>query len=233
MRNPLNADRPIRRRRFLILCVSGWCALRAQPASAPAAATPLEAYVRELESSYREVRTLRAEFTQTYVWGGRRRVESDTVCLARGGLMRWDYREPNQKLFISDGKKLFLYIPEEKQLTRSSVKSSEDVRVPFHLLLSRLNLRKVFSRIEFADQALESAPAHRLLRAFPRRGYDEDYREVLIEVGATFDIRRLVVFFPDHSTMEFRFERTERNVNLSPALFRFTPPPGTEVIERP
>ena len=192
----------------------------------------LEQYVRALESSYRGVQTLRAEFTQIHTWGARKRVESGTVYFARGGLMRWDYREPSPKLFLATAKQLMLYVPAENQLTRSPVKSSEDVRVPFRLLLSRLNLRKVFSKIEFADDALKPQPGCRVLRAFPKRGADEAYSEVLMDIAPTFDIRRLVVVYADRSRMEFVFDRIDRNVALSPALFRFVPPPGAEIIEQ-
>lgn len=207
--------------------------LAARHSAAFPEASELEEYIRRLESSYRGVRTLQAQFTQTYVWGGRTRVESGTVTFAKGGLMRWDYREPKEKVFLSDGKKILLYVPEEKQLTRSPVKSSDDIRVPFRLLLSRLRLRKVFSRIEFADQALPHDQRDRVLRAYPRHGYEQDYREVLMEVTPEFDIKRLLVSYPDRSTMEFVFDRIERNIALNPGLFRFTPPPGTQVIEQP
>jgi len=202
-------------------------------AAQPEAAPSLEPYVRALEASYRGVRALRAEFTQTYQWGGKTRVESGTVYFARGGLMRWDYREPKRKLFLASGKHLILYVPEEKQLTRSPLKSSEDIRVPFRLLLSRLNLRKVFAKIEFANEGLEAQPGNRVLRAFPKRSADDMYSEVLMEVTGTFDIRHLVVFYADGSRMDFTFDHIERNATLSPALFRFVPPPGTEVIEQP
>jgi outer membrane lipoprotein-sorting protein len=232
-RNPDGRRREPRRR---AAALAASCLILAGVAGGPAAAaetaTALEQYVRALESSYRGVQRLRADFTQTYQWGGRTRVESGTVYFARGGLMRWDYREPKPKLFLTSGKHLLLYIPEENQLTRTPVKSSEDIRVPLRLLLSRLNLRKVFSKIEFADQALEAQPGNRILRAFPKGGQDEGYSEVLMEVTGAFDIRRLVVFYADRSRMEFTFERIERNPAFSPALFRFVPPPGTEVIEQ-
>jgi outer membrane lipoprotein carrier protein len=192
----------------------------------------LPEYIHQFESSYRDVRSLRADFRQTYVSGERTRVELGTVYFARGGLMRWDYRQPSEKIFLSDGKSLQLYIPDEKQLTRTPVKASEDVRVPFRLLLSRLNLRRVFSRIEFADHAWEHDPADRVLRAFPKPGFEEDYRQVLIEIGPQFDIRRLDVVYPDQSVMEFRFDKLCRNVPLSPSLFKFTPPAGTEIIDQ-
>jgi outer membrane lipoprotein-sorting protein len=51
-------------------------------------------------------------------------------------------------------------------------------------------------------------------------------------VSPQFDIRRLRVIFPDQSTMEFSFDHIGRNAPVSRALFRFTPPPGTEVIDQ-
>jgi outer membrane lipoprotein carrier protein len=192
----------------------------------------LDEYVRQLESSYHAVRTIRADFTQIYVSGGRTRIESGVVYFARGGLMRWDYQRPQPKLFLSDGKTLMLYIPEEKQLTRSPLKASEDIRVPFRLLLSRLELRRIFSRLEFAPDALEHQPADRVLRAYPKKSFQGDYQQVLMVIGPQFDIRRLLVILPDQSTMEFSFDHIGRNVPVSHSLFRFTPPPGAEVIEQ-
>ena len=153
--------------------------------------------------------------------GGKTRIESGRVAFARGGLMRWDYRGPTKKLFISDGKQVSLYIPEEHQLTRASAKSSEDFRVPFELLLTRLNLRRVFSRVEMADAALDHDPADHVLRAFPKKEFAEEYTDVLIELGPQFDMRRLVVNYPDHSRMDFRFDHIERNPPLPRSLFQF------------
>ena len=211
----------------------GLCLLLTSHGAASEGSHPIAQYVRALESSYRDVKTLRADFTQTYVWGGRTRVESGTVYFARGGLMRWDYRVPKPKLFLSNRKELILYVPDEKQVTRSPVKSSEDVRVPFRLLLSRFDLSKIFSKIEFSEEAPKFQSQDRVLRAVPRRGQEEAYTEILIQVTPEFDIRRLVVSYPDQSRMEFSFDHTERNVRLSPDLFRFEPPPGTEVIKQP
>jgi outer membrane lipoprotein carrier protein len=206
--------------------------LVAGAAVADTAPPALDDFVRRLESSYREVKALRAEFTQTHKWGSRTRIESGTAYFARGGLMRWDYREPSKKLFLATGKDLILYVPAENQVTRAKVKSSEDVRVPFRLLLSRLNLRRVFERIEFADGALEVQPGSRTLRAFPKNAEEVGYREVLMEITSDFDIRRLVIHYMDRSRMEFLFEGIQRNAAMNPALFRFTPPPGAQIIDQ-
>jgi len=144
--------------------------------------------------------------------------------------MRWDYHHPIAKLFLSDGKHLWLYIPEEKQLTRSPVKSSEDIRVPFRLLLTRLDLGRVFARFEF-DNEVSHDPGTRMLRGFPKKEYTEDYHDVLMELDDHFDMRRLIVDLPDHSRMEFRFDHIDRNPPLEKSLFQFAPPQGTEVID--
>ena len=192
----------------------------------------IDAYVRALESSYREVKTLQAEFTQTRKWGNRTRSESGTVMLGRGGLMRWDYREPSPKLFVATSKDLFLYVPADRQVTRSRVKASDDVRVPFRLLLTRLNLRKVFAVITFAEGSLDSRPGNRVLRAIPKKAEEVGYREVLMEISPEFDIRSMVITYADRSRMEFVFEDIKRNSALSPSVFNFTPPPGVEIIDQ-
>src|SRR5947208_10867811 len=107
-----------------------------RPDSPVLTAKSVDGLIEAIDSRYRDVRTLKTEFTQTYVWGDSTRKESGTAYFARGGLMRWEYREPKDKLVIADGKKMWLYIPQEKQVTQSSFKPEDDPRVPFPLLLS-------------------------------------------------------------------------------------------------
>jgi outer membrane lipoprotein carrier protein len=207
-------------------------ALCARPTPAAENAVTIKDYVRRLESSYKGVTSLKADFTQTYQWGSRTRKESGTVFFARGGRMRWQYQQPEDKLFLSDGKRVSLYIPEEKQLTRTTVKSSDDIRVPFRLLLSRLDLGKVFKHIEFSPDSLDSQPGDRVLSAIPKRGDDSGIHEVFLEITPDYDIRTLVLVYTDRGKMTFNFQDVERNARVSPELFQFTPPPGTQIIDQ-
>jgi outer membrane lipoprotein carrier protein len=188
--------------------------------------------VHQFESSYHNVRTLQAAFTQEYSAWGRTRVESGEVYLSRGGKMRWQYQKPEQKLFLSDGREVILYVPAEKQLTRTPLRASDDVRVPLELLVSHPNLRHAFSKIELAGTAAGTSPGDRVLRAYPKRGQEQEYRDVLVEITPAFDVRRLVITYPDETTMQFTFDHIARNARLNPSLFQFTPPSGTEVIQQ-
>jgi outer membrane lipoprotein carrier protein len=192
----------------------------------------VEQFVHQLETSYKGVNSLKAHFTQTYQWGERSREESGTVYFAHGGRMRWEYASPAQKLFISDGKSVLMYVPDEKQLTRTPVKASEDVRVPFRLLLSRLDLGKVFQHIEFADGAIKAQPGDRVLRAIPKHGDDSGIHEVLLEITPDYDIRTLVLTYTDRGQMTFVFDSVKRNSATGVSLFEFTPPAGTEIINQ-
>src|SRR5437762_555026 len=236
-------------RKQLVLLLEGIClAAAAAPSAGGSAAVPaasgrgqrdagatgpgeaLDAYIGEVESSYRGVRSWKADFVEVYRAGDRERRESGTVVLARGGKMRWDYRHPESKLFLADGKVTELYVPGDKQLMRSPEKTTEDYRAPFALLLTRVNLHRVFGRIEDAGQGAETGG--RSLRCFPKRP-DEGYDEVEVELAPTFDVRKLVVHYSDRSVIEFSFDRIERNVSTPRALFTFVPPAGTEVIDQP
>jgi outer membrane lipoprotein carrier protein len=213
---------------MLALLVALWLPLGGQGAGKSA----VDQYVSQLESSYKGVRSLRAEFTQSYQWGSRTRQESGTVYFARGGRMRWVYGAPEEKLFIADDKNVLMYVPSEKQVTRTTVKASEDVRVPFRLLLSRLDMHKIFEHIEFADGAMKADSGDRVLRALPKRGDDSGIHQVLLEISPDFDIRRLEVTYTDRSKMTFEFQDVQRNVAIKADLFHFTPPPGTQVIDQ-
>jgi outer membrane lipoprotein carrier protein len=216
---------------LLFIGLATWFTAGAR-AQAPATAVNADDYIAKFEASYHDVHSLKAEFNQIYLMGNRTRVESGKVCFVRGGLMRWDYQRPMEKLFISDGKQVALYVPDEHQLTRSSMKASDDYRIPFEILLSRFNLKKVFAHVELADDALDHDAGDHVLRAYPKTEFAEEYSSVLIELGPDFDMRRLVVNYPDRSRMTFRFDHIERNPALPISLFRFTPPTGTEIIDQ-
>lgn len=228
--NHRNAPNPRAKIKLNLVLLLSLCFLAPELPGQTPASPGADAYVQQFEASYHDVRSLRADFTQTYTQGANPRIESGSVIFARGGMMRWDYLKPMQKVFLSDGKEVQFYVPEERQLTRTPVKSSDDYRIPFELLLTRLNLRRVFARVELADAALEHDSGDHVLRAFPKKEYAGVYTDVLIELSPQFDMRRLVVDYPDHGRMEFRFEKIERNPPTPKTLFEFLPPAGTEII---
>ena len=91
---------------------------------------------------YNHLHSLQAEFTEVYRGSGMERTESGTLWLKKPGKMRWEYRSPREKLFVSDGKDAWFYVPEDRQARKTAAKKLEDVRSPLAFLLGKTKLEK-------------------------------------------------------------------------------------------
>jgi outer membrane lipoprotein carrier protein len=94
-------------------------ALLAHPVLLPLAeASPAESLVRRLEAHQARVGDLTARFVQTYRSGvlGREVVERGRVSIKRPGRMLWEYKDPEKKTFVADGKTFYFYVPADRQV---------------------------------------------------------------------------------------------------------------------
>src|SRR5215212_2728456 len=127
--------------------------------SPSAEAQDLALIINGPQNKYSRMQGLQADFTQMFRGAdGRSLKESGRLLLKRPGKARWDYSEPEKKLFVSDGKNIFFYVAGERQATQASIKESADPQIPFLFLLGRGNLRRDFSTIEIAAGERPSQP---------------------------------------------------------------------------
>jgi outer membrane lipoprotein carrier protein len=206
--------------------------------------------IRALDLHYSGARTLQADFLERYSESGREtRVESGKVYFSRPGRMRWDYEAPEAKLFVSDGKTLWFYVPADRTATREPVKRSEDWRTPLALLTGKANLSRLCSRVEFANPSA-TAEGNVILRCWPRgekapagapsdsapsgdpmTGSAGSFTQVLLEVnpssGQLADVR---VLEPGDVALDFRFGAWQENRPLPDSLFNFLPPKGVAIV---
>ena len=188
----------------------------------------LDRMINGLQSKYNKISTLSADFTQVHTSRDQReRRESGSLLLKKPGRMKWDYTDPEEKHFISDGKWLYEYIVAEKSVTRSSIKETGDMRAPFAFLLGQGNLRQEFRRIEFAKESPVKA-GNKVLRLLPK--HLQDFDELLIEFDPNgFQIERLSIIEPDRDRSDFIFSNIKENIPAPSAEFTFKAPPGVEV----
>jgi outer membrane lipoprotein carrier protein len=78
---------------------------------------------RALQKKYETVRDFSADFVHVYEGGilRKRITERGTLLVKKPGKMRWAYTSPEQKLFVSDGVKMYSYIPQDRQVIVSAV----------------------------------------------------------------------------------------------------------------
>ena len=195
------------------------------PTSAP---SELDQIINGLQGKYLRLNTLTAEFTQIYnAPGERTRRESGQLQLKKPGKMRWDYTTPEAKLYVSDGKVMYEYLPAERTATRASAKQVDDWRAPFMFLLGRGNLRRDFARIEWASEAPIRA-GHRVLRMIPKR--TSDLRELLLEVEPnSLRLTRLSLLKSGSARIDFLLTNVQENAVIGDSVFLFQPPAGVTV----
>jgi outer membrane lipoprotein carrier protein len=202
----------------------GILALALGAAPAPAANAAAEALARRIEERQRNIQDLQGRFTQTYRSGvlGRDVVERGTVSIKRPGRMRWEYRDPEAKTFVSDGKSFYFYVPADKQVI---VRDQADSRGVTAMLLS--------GRVEILNQfdvGLEASPGGGArLRLSPRKP-DGEVDRIYLDVDATDRIRTIEILDPQGNRSRFDFQDLRENVGLPDRLFHFEVPRGVEVV---
>ena len=199
------------------------------PTRATAADTSVDRIASRVDRRYNQLKTLKAQFQENYSGAGLTRNESGELWLQKPGKMRWQYELPTPKLFIVDGKNAFFYVPSERQARRMPAKKLDDFRSPIRYLLGHTKLQQEFKSLALSSEAAQQS-ADLVLEGVPK-GMEDRVRRVLLEISPTNQITRIQIDELDGSSTEFVFRDIEENVAVKPELFRFSPPPGIEVVE--
>jgi outer membrane lipoprotein carrier protein len=187
-----------------------------------------DALAKQLQARYQNVRDFTADFVQTYR-GGVLRTETrerGTVAVKKPGRMRWIYTSPERKEFVSDGQKMYAYIPEDRQVTVSDVPADSQAPTPVLFLAGKGDLVKDFT----ASQADSPVPGSIGLKLTPRRN-EPEYEYLIVAVDpATLQIRALTTRDRQGGESTLRFENLQENKGISDKDFAFRIPRGVDVI---
>lgn len=183
-----------------------------------------------VDHRYNGLHSMKAQFTERYSGNGMERTESGTLSLKKPGKMRWEYQSPREKIFVSDGKLAWFYVPGEKQARQAQVKKLDDLHTPLRYLLGHTKLEKEFTGLSLAPDVKPSAPGNTMLRGVPGSMADR-VSQVLLEITPEHRIARLVVDELDGSTTEFAFSSELDDPAMTDGQFEFRPPAGVEVLQ--
>src|SRR5882724_11267825 len=185
---------------------------------------------RAVDEHYNHLRSLQADFTEIYRGDGAERSESGTLWLKKPRKMRWEYRSPREKLFVSDGKAVWFYLPADRQPRKTDFNKLDDLRSPIAFLLGKTKLENELQGLSKAVDQGPLDPANILLRGVPKRMADR-VSEVLLEITPSSQLARIVFSEVDGATTEFHLADPKEDVDVNDRLFHFTPPPGVETVE--
>jgi outer membrane lipoprotein carrier protein len=200
------------------------------PAVAASPALDVHNIAQAVDNHYNHLRTLQAEFTETYRGAGIERSESGSLWLKKPGKMRWEYRSPKEKLFLSDGKDAWFYLPGDRQVRRTSMKKLDDLRSPLAFLLGKTRLEKELDGLSAAPDVAPLTAGNIVLRGVPK-GMTDRVNQVLLEITPDYRIARIQFEEADESVTEYRFSDQREDAEIADQRFRFAPPPGVEIVD--
>jgi outer membrane lipoprotein carrier protein len=138
--------------------------------------------------------------------------------------MRWDYTTPAGKLFLSDGRDVYLYTPDAHRVEKTKLKASDDMRAPMAFLLGKLDFAK-----DFRDFEINQDAANYLITA--RAKSDKlPYEKIQMLVTPDYEIQRLVINGQDQSVLTFQFAQEKLNPAVDDNQFKFQMPPGATLV---
>ena len=198
-------------------------------AAQTSAVTPEEA-VDNLEKALKAARTLRADFEQLHysMSVSEPLREKGELLFEKPDRMRWEYKSPQDKVFLYKEGVLETYLPEDKQLTRSPVAEEALKSDIFGIFLGTMSFRDAYA-IESNPFPTDAARV-RQVKLTPKT--EGDYSHILLEIDETTWLLRRAIFLEwAGAKREFVFSRVRTGVRLPSDAFTLKVPPGTEVID--
>jgi outer membrane lipoprotein carrier protein len=183
----------------------------------------------KIQQRYDTIKDFEADFVQTYEGGVLRTktTERGTVAIKKPGRMRWVYSGQERKEFVSDGQKIYSYLPADKQVIVSPLPSPEQT-TPALFLAGRGNIVRDFTATPAELAGAEAGLVG--LKLVPKRA-DPELEWLIVGVDpVTFQIRYLVASDPQGGRSTFSFSNLKENRSLSDKIFAFQIPRGVDVI---
>lgn len=184
-----------------------------------------------LQKKYNSIRDFSADFVHTYEGGVLRKTitERGRMSIKKPGMMRWEYTAPEKKVFVSDGVKMYSYIPQDKQVIVASVPREDQATTPTLFLAGKGNLTRDFTA-SIVDVPPGMAAGSRALKLVPKsRQRDYDWLTLIVD-PTSLTIRGLVTVDAQGGKSSFSFANLKENVGLTDKEFAFKIPRGVDVV---
>ncbi|MGH7486670.1 MAG: LolA family protein, partial [bacterium] len=158
--------------------------------------------------------------------------ERGHLLVKKPGKMRWDYSTPETKQFVSDGVKMYSYIPQDKQVIVAAVPADDGAPTPTLFLAGKGNINRDFTP-SLVDAPPGMPAASRALKLIPKaKQPDYDWLVLALEPG-TLAIQGLVTVDAQGGKSTFSFTNLKENLGVADKEFAFKIPRGVDVVSAP
>jgi outer membrane lipoprotein carrier protein len=168
---------------------------------------------------------LEGQFTQQVFdsKGKRKESTSGRVAMSVPRLFRWEYVKPFRQLIVADGKQVWAYDPDLKQVSVRP-QGTEEQNSPLAALIEPQRLDRDFNVKEAGQgSGLE------WLELTPKQADDASFQRARLGFDKA-GLARMEVLDSLGQRTEIAFSGWKRNPKFPSSTFRFTPPKGTDVV---
>jgi outer membrane lipoprotein carrier protein len=143
--------------------------------------------------------------------------------------MRWDYQSPaaQKKEVIADGREVYIYIPQDKTVMVYPMKQVMRSDLVMRFFSGIGELQRDFT-VSWNTPYQGSGPMRILLKPVKTQ---PDLKDLVLTIDPQTYLVQTLEFsnaYGDFTRMSF--SGTQLNVSLEPGFFKFTPPPGVQVV---
>jgi outer membrane lipoprotein carrier protein len=208
---------------LLLALTTSVLAQTGQPASADAVA-------RDLQKKYDRIADFSADFVHSYRGGvlKQQTTEQGHLLVKKPGKMLWEYTSPEKKTFVSDGHKIYSYIPRDKQVMISTMPPEDQAPAPALLLTGKGDITRDFNAT--FDKVAEAPAGTLALRLAPKKQAPDNNPLTLVLQPGTLNLLMLITVDPQGGRSVFTFTNLKENVGLADSRFVFKIPRGVDVV---
>ena len=198
------------------------------PAGTLFAETSEQQALDSIQRQYEKVSTFEADFTQRSYVKMMNQTQSvkGTVKIKKPGKMKWVYGAPDTQILISDGKNLWLYVPEEEQATKVPVESIYSSNTPALFLAGKGKLTRSFN-----VESVSEENRNILVTLVPKNEDQGLARLILHADKKNYQITGSTVYDKLGNKTEIRFSQIRINREIPEEQFQLKTPPGVEILD--
>ena len=186
------------------------------------------AIVDAIQKQYDATDTFQARFIQkSYlkILGQSQKAEG-FVSIKKPGKMKWDYKAPDRQILMSNDQGLWLYLPDEKQVTKMKAQSIYSSNTPALFLAGRGKLTESFT----IGKVTEESGLY-VAELIPRDKAQNLSKMVLLADKKNYQIVGSRVYDNLGNKTEMLFSNIRNNPTFEKKFFRFEVPKGVELID--
>ena len=194
----------------------------------------LQEIIDRVQDVYKGTKDFKAEFIQESIIKSidKTEISKGRIYFKNPGKLRWDYDIPAKQEIVTDGKTLWMYVAQDRQVMINKLSDVYQSNTSTFFLFGMGDLKRDFD-IHLVGSDSNTVEEGYILKLIPKEPQPNINELFLLIHKATFQVMETYFYDFYENFIRIKFRNSVINRGLSDSLFVFTIPKGVEVLEAP